>query len=126
MLGGLGSALSVEVSQSTARPDGRKAGDEVQALRAVCREFEAILVEQVLRQARSAAHVGAVQKSFGRGVYESWQDQTTAGALAAGDGIGLAEMLSRQLARRVDAAAVAAPAADQPAGEHERHDKEVS
>lgn len=76
----------------------RPAGEQ-ERLRAVCRAFEAVLLEMLLHEARGAAAAGSEgdQPSFARGVFEGWQDGQLAGSMSAAGGIGLADLLLRQL-----------------------------
>ncbi|BDG61751.1 rod-binding protein [Caldinitratiruptor microaerophilus] len=83
-------------------------------LRAAAREFEAILLETVLRQMRETAEaLGGEDRGVVHGVYASWMDRELARALAAGKGLGLGEVLYRSLA---GAARPAAPGAAHPDG----------
>lgn len=67
-------------------------------LKELAQEFETFFLEMILRQNRAAAQaLSGTQKSTGRDTYESWQDQSFAKAIATGGGIGLGEMLYRQL-----------------------------
>lgn len=83
-------------------------------LRAAAREFEAILLETVLRQMRETAEaLGGEDRRVVHGVYAGWMDRELARALASGSGLGLGEVLYRSLA------AAARPAAAPPADREE-------
>jgi len=67
-------------------------------LKEVAQEFEAVFAELILKQARTSSRALSEEKpGFGRDTYESWQDQERARAIAASGGLGLAEILYRQL-----------------------------
>lgn len=72
---------------------------EQKKLKEVAEEFEALFVETILKQARTASRAlsGEEKSGMGRDVYEGWQDQHLARAITTGGGIGLAETLYRQL-----------------------------
>jgi Rod binding domain-containing protein len=70
-------------------------------LREAAREFEAVFIQQLLSQMRSANRALSGQPaSFSRETYESWQDEETARSIARGGGIGLADSLYRQLVQQ--------------------------
>ncbi|HWI65839.1 MAG TPA: rod-binding protein [Symbiobacteriaceae bacterium] len=67
-------------------------------LREAAQEFEALFVEMVFKQMRSANNaLSGEQKSFARSTYESWQDEETAKSISRQGSFGLAEILYRQL-----------------------------
>jgi flagellar protein FlgJ len=67
-------------------------------LKAVAQEFEAIFVTMLLKQARASARALSSDKpDMTRETYESWQDEHLAKAMSSGPGMGLADMLYRQL-----------------------------
>lgn len=67
-------------------------------LRAAAREFEAILLETVLRQMRETAEaLGGEDRGVVHGVYAGWMDRELARALASGRGLGFGEVLYRSL-----------------------------
>lgn len=71
---------------------------EAARLKDTCRQFEALFLQQLLKEARAgAAALSGEKRSFDREVYEGWQDEQFAGAMSGSGGIGLAEMLYRQL-----------------------------
>lgn len=77
---------------------GSAAKAENEKLREVAREFEAVFIGMLLKQARSATRAMSDEKpSFGRETYEGWQDEELARCMALGQGIGIGEMLYRQL-----------------------------
>lgn len=111
---------------TAAQPNGvagrKTGGDETAELRQAAQEFESFLLQQLLKQARASARLlgGDTQPEMaGRDIFESWQDESYANAVASAGGIGLADMLVRQLQPQslrplpVDAAAQTAPASGQ-------------
>ena len=74
-------------------PPGREAAQD--PLRAACKEFEAVLLQMLLREARRSAGPG--EAGFARGVFEQWQDEQLAGRMSEAGGIGLSDLLLRHL-----------------------------
>jgi flagellar protein FlgJ len=74
-------------------------------LKEVAHEFEAVFLELFLKQARSSAKaLGGESNMAGKDIYEGWQDESLATAISSGSGIGLAEVLYRELQQQqVDA-----------------------
>jgi len=79
---------------ATETPEGRS-----DRLREVAREFEAVFLEIILRQMRTSNQAlgGGEKPGMARQTYEGWQDTMFAKNIAGGQGIGLGEMLYRQL-----------------------------
>lgn len=78
----------------------RARADETTELRQAAQEFESFLLQQLLKQARSASRLlgGDTQPEMpGRDIFESWQDETYASAVSGAGGIGLADLLVQQL-----------------------------
>lgn len=74
--------------------------DDTAELRQAAQEFESFLLQQLLKQARASARLlgGDTQPEMpGRDIFESWQDESYAQAIASAGGLGLADMLVRQL-----------------------------
>lgn len=68
-------------------------------LRRAARDFEAIFVNQLLRTMRATVPRGGLfPASAGRGLYEGLMDEELARAVSRGRGIGLADLLVRELA----------------------------
>lgn len=66
--------------------------------RAVSRQFEAMFVELLLRQARSTSQaLGGEEAGMARDVYQGWFEQHVAQRITASGGIGLADSLYRSL-----------------------------
>lgn len=89
---------------------------EQKRLKEVAAEFESIFVSQLLQTMRGPGlKGGAIPAAPGREIYQGLMDQELGRAVSHGRGIGLADMLVRQLGR-LDARARAAssPAAPRP------------
>ena len=78
--------------------------DNSKALMEVAREFEAILINQMLKAMRQTVHKSDLLNSFSLEQYESMLDEEIANDMAAHRGIGLAETLFYQLSRLDEAA----------------------
>src|SRR5262245_49735733 len=100
----------VEALKREARADPDK------ALRSAAQQFEALLMQMMLKSMREAADVGASTDSQDSKLYKSMLDQQLSIALAK-RGLGLADTMVRQLSRGGAAAAAegAADPADVPA-----------
>lgn len=73
-------------------------------LREAAQEFEAIFVEMIFKQMRSANNaLSGESKGFARSTYESWQDQELARSISRQGSFGLAEVLYRQLQQQAAA-----------------------
>lgn len=84
--------------QGVTRIQAEKTSTESQRLREVSQEFESFFLEMALKQMRRANQaLSSEQASFGRSTYEGWQDEQMARAIARSGGIGLGEVLYRQL-----------------------------
>lgn len=89
---------AVKVPSSGREPGIPPADQDDRRLLEVSREFEGIFLRQLLRQMRATVpRSDLVQASFGREVFEGMQDDLLAGEMSKSGGIGLAEMLYRQL-----------------------------
>lgn len=83
------------------------AADTPEARRAVARQFEALFLNQLLSQMRSAGQVeGGLFDDEQMQPYQSMHDQQLALSLASGRGIGLADSILRQFGETVDGTAV--------------------
>ncbi len=70
-----------------------------QELMEVAKQFEAILIHQMLKAMRQTVHKSDLLNSFSLEQYESMLDEEIANEMAAHRGIGLAETLYYQLSR---------------------------
>ncbi|WP_018878983.1 MULTISPECIES: flagellar assembly peptidoglycan hydrolase FlgJ [unclassified Thioalkalivibrio] len=75
---------------------GARSGDQ-KGLEAVAREFEAMLIGQMLKQMREASLGDGLFDNDQSKMYLEMQDQEFAKAMSQGDGIGLRDALMRQL-----------------------------
>ena len=78
-----------------------KASNDDQALMKVCEEFESIFVNMMFKTMRQASQFNEddalVEKSFGRGIFEDMRDEELSKKVAEGGGIGIANVMFRQL-----------------------------
>lgn len=92
-------------------------GDSPEALRAAAKQFEAVMLQQMLKAMRATVPANAFTSSDGERTFQDMSDQQLAQNLAMGRGIGLGEMLARQLQQRLgnqnEAAASAAGVGEQ-------------
>ncbi|WP_018873725.1 flagellar assembly peptidoglycan hydrolase FlgJ [Thioalkalivibrio sp. ALJ16] len=75
---------------------GARSGDQ-KALEAVAREFEAMLIGQMLKQMRDASLGDGLFDNEQTNMYLEMQDQEVARVMSQGEGIGLRDALMRQL-----------------------------
>ncbi|SDJ90163.1 rod-binding protein [Natronincola ferrireducens] len=81
--------------------ENMKTPEDDQKLLEVCREFESIFLNTMLKQMRRTVPDGGLtEKSFARDMYESLQDEEMAKEMARGKGIGLAQELYKQLSKK--------------------------
>ncbi|MBU5676611.1 rod-binding protein [Alkaliphilus sp. MSJ-5] len=77
--------------------------DDPQKLMEVCKEFESIFINMILKQARSGMKTdGLTEKSYAREIFEDMQDEQMAQSMSKGQGIGLAQELYKQLSRNTN------------------------
>ena len=70
-------------------------------LREACADFEAIMLNQMLRMARESQPEGGLFKGgHAEDMYRSMQDEELAKKLAHGKGAGLGELLFQQISRQ--------------------------
>ncbi|AKL93749.1 flagellar protein FlgJ [Clostridium aceticum] len=80
--------------------------EDPEKLMEACKEFEAIFLNMMLQQMRKTiTEDGFVEKSYGREIYESMQDEEISKEMARGQGIGLAKQLYQQLSRNIKTSA---------------------
>jgi flagellar protein FlgJ len=72
-----------------------------QSLHAVCQEFESVFIAHLLKTMRKTVPKEDLMphESLCEDVYRSMMDEALANAVARGSGVGLAEILYRQLSR---------------------------
>jgi len=82
------------------RPDGQQPEISEKKLKKACAEFESIFIGFMLKTMRSTIPQSKTNKIPGKDIYDAMIDQKVAEDLAKrGRGIGLQEMLLRQLSR---------------------------
>ena len=85
------------------RPGGLQRGTSEEKLKKACADFEAIFINYMLKTMRSTIPQSGTNKFAGKDIYSTMIDQKVAEDLAKrGGGIGLQEMLLRQLGRSED------------------------
>lgn len=77
-----------------------KLAPEARKLKAVCREFEAVMISQMLAQVGASSSEGMLEGGSAMRTYKSLRDDALARDIAHGEGLGVADMLYRQLAAR--------------------------
>ncbi len=88
------------------RSDARK--DSPEAIRAVAKEFEAIFMQTMLKNMREASLGEGLMDSDQGKFYQEMFDKQIATSLARGQGLGLADIMARQLTRATGEQKVAA------------------
>lgn len=87
------------VNQSATVPGQRQPkGNDPEALRKVCQEFEAILTQSMFKGMRATVPAGGlVERGMGTEIFEEMMDVELAKKSAQGQGLGIGEALYRQL-----------------------------
>jgi flagellar protein FlgJ len=116
----IGSQASSDPLRSTARPDSKvnaqdfrqfaelrrsARADDPEALREVARQFESIFTKMMLDGMRAASFGDPMFGSDEGDMYQSMMDDQLAIEMSQGKGLGLADMLIRQLSRGGETAA---------------------
>lgn len=82
-----------EETLKTAQENG-----DTEKLKQVCEDFESIFMNMMFQSMRKTiVDGGLTEKSHERGIYESMLDEELSKSLAADGGIGLADMMYKQL-----------------------------
>ncbi|NDY42266.1 flagellar biosynthesis protein FlgJ [Dissulfurirhabdus thermomarina] len=106
-------AISLTEARSvdrTARGLRREDRRDPEALRAACRDFEAVFLRQLLKAMRKTVpKSGLLDGGFREELYRGLLDEEFARRMAEGGGIGLGRELFRQLAHREGAGADGGP-----------------
>ncbi len=79
-----------------------KNSNDDEALKKVCKEFESIFVNMMFKTMNEASGFdegedALVEKSYGRGIFEDMRDEELSKKIADGGGIGIADMMFKQL-----------------------------
>lgn len=80
----------------------KKASEEKdnKALKEVCQEFEAYFIQQLFKEMRSTIQPGGlIEKSQGEEIFQDMLDEEYSKNASKGNGIGLANMLYKQLSK---------------------------
>lgn len=87
-------------SFSDALDKAKESGDE-EELKKVSQEFEAFFIREIFKSMRNSAQwgEGLIEKSHARSTYESMHDEKLADEISGGRGIGIADMLFKQMSR---------------------------
>ncbi|MHB1400172.1 MAG: rod-binding protein [Trichloromonadaceae bacterium] len=101
------------LTQTAAAPQLRPAkGNDPEALRKVCQQFEAILTQSLFKGMRATVPAGGlIERGMGTEIFEELMDVELAQSAAQGQGLGIGEALYRQLQGDLPAAA---PTAEGP------------
>ena len=91
------SADSAPVARAAA-PEGPRRPDLARA----CAEFEALFLQQLFRQMRATVPRETPEGGSAGQIYGEMRDAEVARSLSRGRGIGLADVLYRQMVRRLD------------------------
>lgn len=90
-------------------------GNSPAALRATAKQFEALFLQMVLKSMRAAVPSNSLLDNDQTRLFQSLQDQQLASNLAQGRGVGLADVIYRQLGGdKAEAAAQAGASTDSP------------
>ncbi|MBS7525803.1 rod-binding protein [Fusibacter paucivorans] len=80
--------------------NAQAAGDD-EAIRDVCKQFEALFINMLLKQMRNTVQEGGLtEKSQARETFEGMLDEETANNIAEGGGIGIADLMAKALTRQ--------------------------
>lgn len=78
--------------------DKALASKEDKALKEAAKQFEALFIYQMFKQMReTVSKDGLIEKSMGEEIFQGMLDQQISQKAAEGNGIGLAEMIYKQL-----------------------------
>lgn len=81
-------------------PQDAKLTPEQHRLKAVCREFEAVMLSQMLSQVHASSKGGLLDGGSAMRTYRTMMDDALARDIAHGEGMGVADILYKQLAAR--------------------------
>lgn len=83
---------------------GQAAQDERKALRQTAEQFESYFIQETLKAMRQTIEKSELNESDSTGMYEDLMDKEIAQQMARRGGMGVADMLERQLAQRMEQA----------------------
>ena len=88
------------ISPATTTPSPATSTAEQRKLRENAQEIEAVFIQQLLTMMRKASPTGGVLSGNGQRLYNEMMDEQLGRAIAKGGGLGLADMLVRDVLRR--------------------------
>lgn len=92
-----------EIDQLHASANAATESGDLEALKKVAKEFEEIFLNMLLKSMRSTIEDGGLtEKSNQRGIFEGMLDEEFAKQISQKGGIGIQDMMVRQLQRYVD------------------------
>ncbi len=86
----------VENLQNQLESDGPKSDEKIKDL---AMQFESIFIHQMIKEMRKSVHKSDLLNSFSLEMYESMMDEEIAKEMSKQKGIGLADVLYRQLSK---------------------------
>ncbi|HEY9900112.1 MAG TPA: rod-binding protein [Pantanalinema sp.] len=78
-------------------PQDRGLTAEQKKIKAAAREFEAVMIHQMLKTMRSTVKPGDPEGGSAMATYRDMMDEQMARSMAHGRGIGLADVIARQM-----------------------------
>lgn len=92
-------------SFSDALEKAKENGDD-EDLKKVSQQFEAFFINEIFKSMRKASDwgEGLTEKSHARGMYESMLDENLSDEIASGKGIGIADLIFKQMSKQYDIA----------------------
>jgi len=115
-------------SFSDALDSAKESGDD-DKLKEAAQQFEAFFINSIFKSMRKSADwgEGMTEKSHARGIYEGMMDEKMSDEIATGRGIGIGDMIYKQMAKRYNAVETlgeVAPEAQNASEKSETKDKE--
>jgi len=91
-------------SFTDALDSAKESGDD-DKLKEVSQQFEAFFINSIFKSMRQSADwgEGMTEKSHARGIYEGMMDEKMSDEIATGRGIGISDMIYKQMAKRYNA-----------------------
>lgn len=95
--------------------------NDEQQLKKVCKEFEGIMLDMMFKQMKaSIPKSDLIPSDSGKDVFESMLDEKLMEEVSEGSGIGLADVLYKQLSKQVNTANKQPAETDEPADDSSR------
>lgn len=86
----------IENLQNQLQSDGHKSDEEIKDL---AMQFESIFIHQMIKEMRKSVHKSDLLNSFSVEMYESMMDEEIAKEMSQQKGIGLGDVIYRQLSK---------------------------